>query len=348
MPYTLCFLHLGIQNNIYLLCGMNKLYPLKFKSIFKEKIWGGQKIRTILGKDFAPLTNCGEMWVVSGVQGDQSIVENGFLAGNELNELVEVYMGDLVGEKNYEKYGNEFPVLIKFIDANDYLSIQVHPDDALAKKRHGGNGKTEMWYVLDAEPGSELISGFKKKVDKEEYLEHLENKTIKDILNVEKVKEGDVFYIPSGRVHALGPGILLAEIQQTSDITYRIYDWDRPGIDGVMRELHTDLAVDAIDREVYDDYKTSYDKEKNKSVELVSSPNFVTNLLDIDINLQKDYSALDSFVVLLCVDGSFMLDCDDGEMKVNKGEAAVIPAVTEKLILKPFIETKIIEIYILQ
>ena len=228
---------------------MNKLYPLKFKNIFKDKIWGGQKINTILGKDYTPLSNCGEMWVVSGVEGNQSIVENGFLAENELNEVVEIYMGDLVGEEVYEKYGNEFPVLIKFIDANDFLSIQVHPDDNLAKKRHAGNGKTEMWYIVEASPEAELISGFSKKVDKETYLEHLQNKTLKEILNFERVKAGDVFYMPAGRVHAIGPGILLAEIQQTSDITYRIYDWDRLGVDGSLRELHTDLALDAIDFE---------------------------------------------------------------------------------------------------
>lgn len=327
---------------------MNKLYPLKFKSIFKDKIWGGQKIRSVLGKDFSPLPNCGEMWVVSGVEGDQSIIENGFLADNELNEIVEVYMGDLVGEKVYEKYGNEFPVLIKFIDANDYLSIQVHPDDELARKRHGANGKTEMWYILDAEPGSELISGFSEKVDKEGYLYHLSNKTLKDILNVEKVKAGDVFYIPSGRVHALGPGILLAEIQQTSDITYRIYDWDRPGIDGRMRELHTDLALDAIDFKVYDSYRTSYNTQLNKTVELLKSPHFVTNLIDFNAILKKEYSELDSFVILLCIKGSFILDYFDDSLNLLQGEAVLIPAITEEVRLMALQETKILEIYILQ
>ncbi len=326
---------------------MNKLYPLKFKNIFKEKVWGGQKIKTILGKEFSPLPNCGEMWVVSGVEGNQSVVENGFLAENELNELVEVYMGDLVGEKVYEKYGNEFPVLIKFIDANDDLSIQVHPDDRLAKKRHGGNGKTEMWYIINASKGSELITGFSKEVAKDTYLEHLNKKTLKDILNCEKVNAGDVFFMPAGRVHALGPGILLAEIQQTSDITYRIYDWDRPGIDGSMRELHTDLALDAIDFRVYDDYKTVYDQVKNKTVDLVKSPQFTTNLLHLDTGLLKDYSELDSFVILTCVKGSFVLDYFEDKITVNPGEAILLPAIWGKSQLIPKGETKILEIYIL-
>jgi len=325
---------------------MSQLYPLKFKNIFKDKIWGGQKIKTVMRKDYSPLANCGEMWVVSGVEGNQSIIENGFLADNELNELVEVYMGDLVGEKNYKEYGNKFPVLIKFIDANDFLSIQVHPDDKLAKKRHGGNGKTEMWYVVDASPGSELISGFSQKVDKDTYMRHLQDKTLKEILNYEKVKTGDVFYIPAGRVHALGPGILLAEVQQTSDITYRIYDWDRPGVDGRMRDLHTDLALDAIDFEVHDDYKTTYDQEKNKTVDLVKSSHFTTNLLHFDESLQKDYSELDSFVAYVCVQGSFMLDYFDDKITVNLGEAILLPAVMEKVKLVPLKETKILKIYI--
>ncbi|MCD4679853.1 MAG: class I mannose-6-phosphate isomerase [Bacteroidales bacterium] len=325
---------------------MSQLYPLKLKNIFKDKIWGGQKIKTVMGKDYYPLHNCGEMWVVSGVEGNQSIIENGFLADNELNELVEVYMGDLVGEKNYEEYGNEFPVLIKFIDANDFLSIQVHPDDKLAKKRHGGNGKTEMWYVVDAAPGSELISGFSQKVDKDTYMRHLQDKTLKGILNYEKVKAGDVFYIPAGRVHALGPGILLAEVQQTSDITYRIYDWDRPGVDGRMRELHTDLALDAIDFEVHDDYKTTYNQEKNKTVDLVKSLHFTTNLLHFDESLQKDYSELDSFVAYVCVQGSFILDYFDDKLAVDTGDAVLLPAIMEKVKLTPLKETKILEIYI--
>ena len=237
---------------------MNSLYPLKFKPIFKDKIWGGQKIKSSLKMDFGDLPNCGEAWMMSGVEDNPTIVENGFLAGNELNEIVEVYMGELVGDKVFDQFGNEFPLLIKFIDSNDWLSIQVHPDDFLARKRNIGFGKTEMWYMLDATDDAELIAGFNKKTDKDEYLQHLENKTLKEILNFEKVEKGDVFYIPAGRVHALGPGCLLAEIQQTSDTTYRIYDWDRIDAAGMFRELHTEEALDAIDFEFHESYKTEY------------------------------------------------------------------------------------------
>lgn len=338
---------LGFQNNIYLFCEMNKLYPLKFKSIFKDKVWGGQKIKTIFGKDFSPLPNCGEMWVVSGVEENESIVENGFLADNDLNELVEVYLGDLVGEKIYKKFGNKFPVLVKIIDANDWLSIQVHPDDDLAKKRYGSNGKSEMWYIIHADKNAELISGFKKEVNKEEYVKHLEDKTLGSILNYENVKEGDVFYMPAGRVHALGPGILLAEIQQTSDITYRIYDYDRPGIDGRMRDLHTEQALDAIDFKVYNEYKTNYDHTKNTTSAIVQTKHFTSNILDLDSAIQKDYTDLDSFVILLCVEGSFILNFFEDKINVEIGEAVLLPAIIEKVNLIPESETKIIEIYIL-
>ena len=218
---------------------MNTLYPLKFKPLFLDKIWGGQKIKNVLGQNVGDIPNCGEAWVLSGVNGHQTIVSEGFLEGNELNELAEIYMGDLLGDQVYEKYGTEFPILVKILDTNDYLSIQVHPDDELAMKRHAGNGKTEMWYIIQADDEAELITGFKTKINKQEYLTHLNNKTLKSVLNIEKVKAGEVYYTPAGRVHALGPGMLLAEIQQTSDITYRIYDWDRIDHRGILRELHT-------------------------------------------------------------------------------------------------------------
>ena len=217
---------------------MSRLYPLKFKPIFKDKIWGGDKIRSVMGLDYSPLQNCGEAWMLSGVEGNPSIVTNGYLAGNELNELLEVYMYDLVGDEIYENFGNEFPVLIKLIDANDWLSIQVHPDDELAAIRRIGRGKTEMWYVLGADENAQLISGFNQKLNQQTYLKHLEGKTLTDVMNYEKVSPGDVYFIPAGRVHALGPGVMLAEIQETSDTTYRIYDWDRTDDEGKSRELH--------------------------------------------------------------------------------------------------------------
>jgi len=325
---------------------MSKLYPLKFKPVYKDKIWGGQKINTVLKRDFSPLHNCGEVWVLSGVEGNQTEIEEGFLEGNELNELVEVYMGELVGDKVFEQYGNEFPILIKFIDANDWLSIQVHPDDELAMERHGTQGKTEMWYILDAEEKSELISGFSKKVGKEEYVQHLENKTLKNIMNFTPVEKGDVFYIPAGRVHALGPGILLAEIQQTSDTTYRIYDWDRIDKMGMVRDLHTDLALDALDFNVYDHYKTKYKEKPNQTAKMVESPFFTSNIIQLKQGLKKDYSELDSFVILIASEGSFNLTYDQNTYLVKYGEVILIPACIDKVELHPQADCKILEVYI--
>jgi len=325
---------------------MNQLYPLKFKPVFKEKIWGGQKIRTTLGMDFSPLPNCGEVWVLSGVPGSETEVINGFLKGNLLNDLLEVYMDDLIGEELFYKYAREFPVLVKFIDSNDYLSIQVHPDDALAAKRNIGSGKTEMWYILDAEPGSELISGFNRQVNKDIYLEHVNNKKLKEILNVEKVKKGDVFYIPSGRIHAIGPGILMAEIQQSSDTTYRIYDWDRVDDKGVSRELHTDLAIDAIDFKPVNNFRTEYRKIKNQIQNLADTPFFTTNILDFDQIVKKDYALFDSFVIYVCVEGSTMIHYEDQQESLQKGETILIPAVMDRLVMEPLQHCMVLEIFI--
>lgn len=324
---------------------METLYPLRFNPIYKDKIWGGQKIRTVLGQDFSPLPNCGEVWVLSGVDGNQTKIQNGFLKGNDLNELVEVYMGELVGDAVYEKFGNEFPILVKFIDANDWLSIQVHPDDELAGKRHGSLGKTEMWYILDAESDSELISGFSTKIDQKAYLKHLENKTLKSIMNFEKVAKGDVFYMPSGRVHALGPGILLAEIQQTSDITYRIYDWDRIDSAGMTRELHTEEALDAIDFKVYDNYRSEYEPVKNETVNVVESPYFTTNMIHLTKSLKKNYSELDSFVIYVCAEGAYELNVNDSSYSAKMGEAILLPAVLNEVEIHPQPHCRILEVY---
>jgi len=244
--------------------------------------------------DFGALPNCGEAWLISGYGDDLTVVENGFLAGNNVNELVEIYMGELVGDRIFEKYGNEFPLLIKFIDSNDWLSVQVHPDDELSKKMQINGGKTEMWYVLGADKDAELISGFSKKVDKKEYLERLSNKSLKEILNYEKVNEGDVFFIPAGRIHALGPGTLLAEIQQTSDATFRIYDWDRIDAAGMSRELHTEAALQALDFEVQKEYITTYESENNQTTSLVDCPYFTTRLVEMDKDVVKNFLELDS------------------------------------------------------
>ena len=325
---------------------MRQLYPLKFKPIFKEKIWGGQQIRTQLGMDFGSLTNCGEAWLISGYSDELTVVENGFLAGNNINELVEIYMGELVGDRVFEKYGNEFPLLIKFIDANDWLSLQVHPDNELSASMQINGGKTEMWYVLGAEKGAELISGFSKKVDKEEYLERLNKKQLKEILNYETVSRGDVFFIPSGRVHAIGPGVLLAEIQQTSDATFRIYDWDRVDALGMTRELHTGAALQALDFEVKSDYKTKYVSGKNQTAQLVECPYFTTRLVEMNKSVVKNFKELDSFVIYLVVEGSCTLSYTGGKINLKLGEAVLVPALIDNVGLHPAKETKLLEIFI--
>ncbi|MEA3480320.1 MAG: type I phosphomannose isomerase catalytic subunit [Bacteroidota bacterium] len=326
---------------------MNELYPLKFKPVFKDKIWGGQKMKQFKGMDFSPLPNCGEAWVLSGVKGNESIIENGFLAGNNLNEVMEVYMYDLVGDKHYETYGNEFPILVKLIDANDWLSIQVHPDDKLAARRKIGRGKTEMWYILGSDKNAEIITGFNKKVDKSTYKQHLDNKSLKNILNFEKAERGDVFFMPAGRVHALGPGIFLAEIQQTSDTTYRIYDWNRVDDQGKSREIHTELALDAIDFNVYNDYKSNPDIKQDQTANLVNCPYFTTNLIKLSgHSLEKEISELDSFIIYLCVKGKVELLYTGGNEYLEAGEVALIPAIMENLILNPEGDSEILEVYI--
>ena len=326
---------------------MKALYPLKFKPVFDDRVWGGHKIRTRLGLDFSPLERCAEAWVLSGVEGKQTVVSNGFLAGNELNELVEVYMDELLGEKVFEKHSTVFPLLIKFIDAREWLSVQVHPDDDLARKRGMPNGKTEMWYVLDADDNSQLISGFKQKINQKVFLDHLQQKTLPQILNFENVKQGDVFFMPAGRIHALGPGILLAEIQQTSDATYRVYDWDRVDKQGNPRETHVEQALAAIDFNIFPEYKTIYQPRQDQTVSLVESPYFTTNLLDLARPLHKDYTDLDSFVVYLCLDGGMVIQCDEGEkIGVQKGEVLLIPASLNRMEIYPDGQVKILEVYI--
>lgn len=323
------------------------LYPIKFKPQFKEKIWGGDKLETVLNKNTGNKKHIGESWELSAVQGNISEVANGFLQGNNLQELIEIYMGDLIGEHVYEHYGLEFPLLIKFIDASDDLSIQVHPGDALAKQRHQAYGKTEMWYVLDADEGSQLITGFNQKTDKAEYLQYLNNDQLLDILNKERVAAGDAFYIPAGRVHAIGKGILLAEIQQTSDITYRIYDYNRKDADGNTRELHTDLAVDAIDYNYYDNYRLSFAAQPNKTSKLISCDYFTTNILNFNTEITKDFAALDSFVIYMAVEGAFSIQYNNGEkVQVEKGETVLIPNLINQITLIPKEPSKLLEVFI--
>ncbi|WP_372935070.1 type I phosphomannose isomerase catalytic subunit [Mariniphaga sediminis] len=326
---------------------MAGLYPLKFNPIYLEKIWGGNRIKTILGKDFSSHPNCGESWEISAVEGHISEVSNGFLKGNNLTELVEVYMGDLVGDKVYKKYGLEFPLLFKFIDANDDLSIQVHPNDEMAAERHNAYGKTEMWYVIHADKGGLINAGFNRQITREEYLEYLRNGKLTEVLCYDEVDPGDVFFMPAGRVHAICKGVLLAEIQQTSDITYRIYDYDRKDAQGNTRELHTDLALEAIDFAYLEDYKTKYNVEKNKSSEIVHCEYFTTNVLHFSEEVEKDYHLLDSFIVYMNLEGRFSIEFENGEEVIEKGETVLVPASLETFRLVPLTpDVKTLEVYI--
>ncbi|MEO8887265.1 MAG: type I phosphomannose isomerase catalytic subunit [Mucilaginibacter sp.] len=322
------------------------LYPLKFKPIYKDKIWGGQKIKSYLHKDFGNLPNCGESWEISGVKSDVSIVDGGALDGESLADLLEQYGADLVGEKVYKHFGNIFPLLVKFIDANDDLSIQVHPNDELAKKRHNSFGKTEMWYIIEADPGSTVIAGFNRELDEKTYLEYFNSGRLMEILNREDARAGDVFFLPAGRVHTIGKGLLLAEIQQTSDITYRIYDFDRMDAQGHKRELHTQEALAAIDYKQYPDYKTRYQPEKNETVELVTCPYFTTNVLDSTENMAKDYSNLDSFVIQVCLAGAYTINYNGESYPVKMGESILLPKTIDKIEMETTSGFKILESYI--
>lgn len=321
------------------------LYPLKFMPLFKNKIWGGNKIKT-LGFDYEPLPNCGELWVLSGVEYNESIVTNGFLSENTLSEVLEIYMGELIGERNYERFGNDFPLLIKLIDSADDLSIQVHPNDQLAQSRGMGNGKTEMWYIVDAEEDATIVNGFAKDTNSMEYADALQKGSLEQLLHKERVQKGDTYFIPAGRVHALGKGILTAEIQQSSDCTYRIYDYNRPGEDGRLRELHIREAMDAIQFDKVADGRTHYLYSENKTVPLADTPYFTTNLIALSKPVRKDFHELDSFVVYFCVDGLAAVKCMDEICPIHAGECVLIPAVADMVELFSEGPAKLLEVYI--
>ena len=322
------------------------LYPLKFKPIIKDKIWGGHKIKDVLGMDYGPLPNCGEVWLLSGLWDEQSEVINGDFEGDEINDLVETFMGDLVGESVFDKYGEQFPLLLKIIDANDWLSVQVHPDDELAEKRDLGNGKTEMWYVIQAEKDAKLVMGFNEEMTRMDYVKVMKNNTLKDVLNYENVSAGDAFFIPAGRVHALGPDIMVAEIQQTSDTTYRIYDWDRINEAGMSRELHIPQSVEAIDFGIPEQYKIVVPEVMNRTVPVVDCQYFVTNLLQLQGEMEKDYTNLDSFVILMALEGIFSLNWENGAIFVNAGECVLVPNVINKVAIRAERYCKLLEVYI--
>jgi mannose-6-phosphate isomerase len=322
------------------------LYPLRFKPLYQYRIWGGSKLRDVLGKKDAP-DNTGESWEISGVEGNISTVKEGFLEGNDLQELIEVYMGDLVGDAVYEKHGTEFPLLIKLIDAHDVLSVQVHPDDELAMKRHHAYGKTELWHVIQSDPGSAIYTGFNRETSREEFLKYVEEKKVQEILNMEPAQAGDAFFIPAGRVHATGAGILFAEIQQTSDITYRIFDWNRIEKNGRPRTLHTELAIDAIDFKHYSTYRNNYSSLINKPAPIVNCPYFTTNLIWLNRTVEREYLDIDSFVIFICIQGSFLLNYgEENPMLVKTGHTILLPAIFKEVVLEPREETRILEVYI--
>jgi len=301
------------------------LYPLKFKPILKERLWGGTKLKDVLNKPIESEIT-GESWELSGVQGDISEVSNGSLAGTSLQTLMDDRGEALLGKSVVERFGNDFPILIKFIDAKQDLSIQLHPNDALAKERHNSFGKTEMWYIMDADPGAKLIVGFNKEVEKEEYVKSLEEGTLTDLMNYEEVGEGDTFFINTGKIHAIGAGVLLAEIQQTSDITYRVFDFNRRDKDGNLRELHTSLAVDAIDYEKKDDFKVNYPRQKDEVNGMVDCPYFKTDFLELSRPMKQNLSNRDSFTIYMCVGGAATIKNDWGSAPIEKGETVLVSA----------------------
>ncbi len=309
------------------------MYPLKFHPILKERLWGGSKLNEVLGK---PTTSeiTGESWELSAVEGDVSVVSNGELAGSSLQQLIEEHPNDLLGKGVVDRFGKEFPILIKFIDAKQDLSIQLHPNDELAKKRHNSFGKTEMWYIMAADPKAQLIVGFNKEVTKEEYVESLDNNTLLDLLNYETVKEGDTFFINTGKMHAIGAGVLLAEIQQTSDITYRVFDFNRRDKNGNLRELHTELALDAIDYKKKDDFKVAYSKEKDKVNTMVDCPYFKTNFLHLTKNQSVSTTDRTSFTIYMCVGGSVEVVNEYGGAQIAQGETVLVPAMSKNIELR--------------
>ena len=324
------------------------MYPLKFEPILKQTLWGGDKIIPFKHLN-ETLPNVGESWEVSAVEGSESVVANGADKGYTLPEMVRKYKEELVGEANYARFGNKFPLLIKFIDAKLDLSIQVHPGDELAKKRHNSFGKNEMWYVIAADKGAKLISGFAEEITPKEYKDRVHNGTFAEVLQTCAIEPGDVFYVPAGRVHGIGAGAFVAEIQQTSDITYRIFDYNRKDKDGKSRELHTSQAMDAINfSDVQDDFRTEYERVQNEPVEMVASPYFTTSVYDMTEEITCDYSELDSFVIFICVEGSCRLtDDNQNEITLRAGETDLLPAAVQEVTIVPEGQrVKLLETYV--
>lgn len=307
------------------------MQPIKFNPLLVQTLWGGEKIIPFkhLNSD---LTQVGESWEISGVKGNETVVSEGEFKGKKLHELVDELKGKLVGEANYKRFGNDFPLLIKFIDARQELSIQVHPTDELAQKRGKLRGKTEMWYIMDSDENAKLRAGMKEKITPEQYKQMVEDDTITEAIAEYKVKEGDCFFLPAGRIHSIGTGCFLAEIQQTSDVTYRIYDFKRKDKDGNYRELHTEEAAECIDYNVEPNYRTEYTPVKNEGVALVECPYFTTAVYDLNEPMTLDYSELDSFVILIGLKGSGEITDNEGNTTtLCEGETILIPATTSEV-----------------
>ena len=319
----------------------SKIYPLQFYPIFKERIWGGTKLKTVLNKPIASEIT-GESWELSTVEGDVSVVSNGVLKGNSLNDIINADPEAILGNEVYERFGKQFPLLFKYLDAREDLSIQVHPNDELAQKRHNSFGKTEMWYILQADTDARIIVGFKKQSNAAEYLENLKNKTLLSILEDVKVKSGDVFFLETGTVHAIGAGLVVAEIQQTSDITYRLYDFDRVDDKGNSRELHVDLALDAINYNKIETHK-KYDSIQNLSNSIVDCPYFTTNFLPLKGIFSVNKTG-NTFTVYMCVEGNFEIEYEGEKFQYKKGDTILIPAAMKTFTLNG--EASILEIYI--
>lgn len=316
---------------------------IKFEPLLKQTLWGGSKIIPFKHLD-AQLENVGESWEISGVNGNETIVANGPYKGKSLNQLVRELKGSLVGDENYQRFGDEFPLLIKFIDACQDLSIQVHPTDEIAHRQGKSRGKTEMWYALESAPGAQLYNGLKQQITPEQYKEMVADDTITDALARYEVKEGDVFFIPAGRIHAIGAGCFVAEIQQTSDVTYRIYDFKRKDKNGNYRELHTQLASESIDYTVLDNYRTDYKRVKNEGTQVVTCPYFTTAVYDLTEPMTLDYSELDSFVILIAVKGEGQLCCEGEKMSFQMGDTVLLPATTKEVKVEGTI--KFLETYV--
>ncbi|WP_237275274.1 type I phosphomannose isomerase catalytic subunit [Tenacibaculum ovolyticum] len=317
---------------------------LRFEPILKSKIWGGEKLQTLLNKK-SDKKDIGESWEISDVDGDVSIISNGSLKGISLKDLIKEFKQDVLGEKVYHIFQEKFPLLIKFIDAKKKLSLQVHPNDVLAQRRHNSLGKTEMWYIVNSEKKSKMIVGFSEETDKKSFLETINSGNELELLNIDYVKKGDTFLVPAGRIHAIGKGILLAEIQETSDVTYRISDWNRKDINGKKRDLHLDLALDAIDYSAKSNYKAEYQKKKNNPSNIVDCKYFTTNFLHLTKNYIIEHFDKDSFVIYMCVEGSAIFKYENQQEKLEMGETILIPACIKKVDV--IVENaKILEVYI--